>query len=255
MQSPFIHVMTRASGRFAAVALVLASAGLQAAGGGVTQIESPVVLERVPGSEVPRITLTARAAERLGIETATVDEATVERTQVVGGVIVEAPAGARPAQGGMRVEVRLSEAEFARLAPNKAARLLPLVIGSRFAGEILAEPVDMEPVRDDGSRMLSRYYAVSEDTALEPGDRVRVELPLSGTDGPEKVVPYSAVYYDSTGRAWVYVTETDLVYERKPIVIDGIVGDLVVLSRGPPLGTSVVSVGAALLYGTEIFGK
>jgi hypothetical protein len=37
--------------------------------------------------------------------------------------------------------------------------------------------------------------------------------------------------------------------------VERVVGDLAVLSDGPPVGTPVVTVGAALLYGTEIFGK
>ena len=34
-----------------------------------------------------------------------------------------------------------------------------------------------------------------------------------------------------------------------------VVGNLAVLSDGPAVGTSVVTVGASLLYGTEIYGK
>jgi hypothetical protein len=46
-----------------------------------------------------------------------------------------------------------------------------------------------------------------------------------------------------------------LTFERQRIGIERIVGDLAVLSEGPPVGTPVVTVGAALLYGAEIFKK
>jgi hypothetical protein len=46
-----------------------------------------------------------------------------------------------------------------------------------------------------------------------------------------------------------------LVFERRRIGVERIMGDLAVLSDGPSVGTEVVMVGAPLLYGTEIFGK
>ena len=69
------------------------------------------------------------------------------------------------------------------------------------------------------------------------------------------MVPYSAVYYDAKGGAWTYVNGKPQTYERQKIVVNRIVGDVAVLSEGPPVGTQVVTAGAPLLYGTEIFGK
>ena len=43
-----------------------------------------------------------------------------------------------------------------------------------------------------------------------------------------------------------------LVYLRAEITIDEITGETAVLSAGPPIGTSVVTTGAAELYGAEI---
>jgi hypothetical protein len=37
--------------------------------------------------------------------------------------------------------------------------------------------------------------------------------------------------------------------------VERVAGDLAVLSGGPPVGTPIVTVGAPLLFGTEIFGK
>ena len=48
----------------------------------------PVTLEAIAGSTVKRITLTAKAAERLGIATDKVSEQVVPRRQMVGGLVV-----------------------------------------------------------------------------------------------------------------------------------------------------------------------
>ena len=68
----------------------------------------------------------------------------------------------------------------------------------------------------------------------------------------QKVIPYAAVLYDVQGDAWTYVSPEPLVFVREPIVIDSIQGDRVVLSEGPDVGTAVVTVGAAELYGAEL---
>jgi hypothetical protein len=66
-----------------------------------------------------------------------------------------------------------------------------------------------------------------------------------------QVIPYGAVIYDADGATWTYTSEAPLTFVRQAITIDTIDGDQVWLSEGPPDGTSVVSVGAAELYGTE----
>lgn len=66
-----------------------------------------------------------------------------------------------------------------------------------------------------------------------------------------EVVPYSAVIYDLHGETWVYTNPQPLTYVRASISVDYIDGDLAVLSKGPPSGTVVVTVGAPELYGTE----
>ena len=65
------------------------------------------------------------------------------------------------------------------------------------------------------------------------------------------VVPFGAIFYDSMGNAWVYTNPGGLSYIRAAVTIERIEGDLAILSEGPEIGSSVVSVGAALLYGTE----
>src|SRR5215469_6220647 len=67
----------------------------------------------------------------------------------------------------------------------------------------------------------------------------------------QKVVPYAAVFYDPNGATWVYTNPEPLTFVRTGISVDHIDGDLAALSKGPPSGTEVVTVGAPELYGTE----
>jgi hypothetical protein len=73
----------------------------------------------------------------------------------------------------------------------------------------------------------------------------------NGSKALRKVVPYAAVLYDAHGDTWVYTSPAPLVFVRRPITVDYIDGDTAVLSDGPPVGTHVVTVGGAELFGTE----
>jgi hypothetical protein len=64
-------------------------------------------------------------------------------------------------------------------------------------------------------------------------------------------VPYAAVLYEANGNTWVYVNVAPLVFVRQAVVIDSINGDEAILSKGPDSGSTVVTVGAAELYGSE----
>jgi hypothetical protein len=68
----------------------------------------------------------------------------------------------------------------------------------------------------------------------------------------EGVVPYSAVIYDSNGKPWVYVVPAALTYVREPVTVAEVKGTEATLSAGPHVGTPVVTVGVAELYGAEV---
>jgi len=65
------------------------------------------------------------------------------------------------------------------------------------------------------------------------------------------VIPYSALIYGLNGDTWVYISPASLTYHREPIIIDFIEGDMLILAEGPPIGTEVVTVGVAELYGVD----
>ncbi|HEX6257562.1 MAG TPA: hypothetical protein VFZ70_17265 [Euzebyales bacterium] len=65
------------------------------------------------------------------------------------------------------------------------------------------------------------------------------------------VVPNAAVIVDEHGGFWVYTNPEPQGFVRAPIEIDHEEGDLAYLADGPPVGTSVVTLGAAELFGAE----
>ena len=270
-----------------AAALCLAPATTRAADPGGSKPAgkgAAVTLESIPGSSAKRVVLSAKAAERLGIKTGKVSEEPVFRRQMVSGLVmpqlekrpVPKPAGgvfggfgkvAAPLEpepvlskasptGELWVLVTLSPGEWDRLAKDKPARVLPLATRDKPGSEVLARPSGMAPLEDMKRSMLSLYYVVpGKDHGLTVNDRMRVELQLAGSSENQKIVPYGAVYYDGKGAAWAYVNPKPLTFERQSIRVERIVGDLAVLSEGPAVGTPIVTVGAAMLYGAEIFKK
>ena len=163
---------------------------------------------------------------------------------------------ARPANGEVWVRVSLSPAEWDRVAADRSARIVALSGREPLASDLMARPSGLPPVEDPKRSMLWVYYVVpAGNHGLTLDSRVRVELEHAGTGKADRIVPYGAVYYDGKGDAWVYRSAKPLTYERQRVTVERIVGDQVLLSDGPPAGTSVVVVGASLLYGAEVLGK
>jgi len=76
------------------------------------------------------------------------------------------------------------------------------------------------------------------------------DVVIKGTH--RRVIPYSAVLYDTEGATWTYANPAPLVFVRNRIDVDYIEEDAAILSAGPPSGTVVVTVGAQELYGSEL---
>jgi len=88
--------------------------------------------------------------------------------------------------------------------------------------------------------------------SAKAAERLGVETaPVAGS-GSALSVPYAAVIYDAQGDTWSYVNTEPLVFLRSQITVEEIDGSTAVLSAGPEVGTSVVTTGAAELYGAEI---
>jgi ABC-type Fe3+-hydroxamate transport system substrate-binding protein len=100
-----------------------------------------------------------------------------------------------------------------------------------------AEPTRVTLTEDAVQRLAIQTVAV-HDTTVNGSERT--------------VIPYAAILYDTQGNTWTYINSEPLTYVRHPITVDEIEGDEAFLSDGPPAGSTVVTDGAAELYGAEV---
>lgn len=73
----------------------------------------------------------------------------------------------------------------------------------------------------------------------------------AGPTGGRLAVPYEAVLYDEHGETWTYTSPQERVFVRAAITVVEIAEGVAILSAGPPVGTAVVTVGTAELWGVE----
>jgi hypothetical protein len=110
-------------------------------------------------------------------------------------------------------------------------------------------PAKVEHLEESGlSRLILTPKAAERlDIKVVPASEAMVARSAS----QRRVVPYAAVLYDAHGDTWVYTSPEPQVFIRHKVNIEYVDGDQAVLTDGPPVGTPVVTVGAAELFGTE----
>ena len=136
---------------------------------------------------------------------------------------------------------------FVPLAALAVAALTSCAQVSTAAEGVADEPATLEAVGDTGLHRLTLTEQASARLDLQTAP-VREEV----VDGQLRlVVPHSALIYDAAGAAWAYASTAELTFVREPLTVERVAGDLAVLVSGPPVGTEVVTVGAAELYGAE----
>jgi hypothetical protein len=132
-----------------------------------------------------------------------------------------------------------------------AVGLVAAALGSAACKEAIEdETAGYEPaklVAAEGSRTST--IVLTRDAA-ERIDLQTVPVEVSGRERLT-VVPHAAVFYGVDGETWTYTSVEPLTFVREPITVDRIDGDRAYLSKGPPPGTSVVTVGATELFGVE----
>jgi hypothetical protein len=107
------------------------------------------------------------------------------------------------------------------------------------------EPATLEPIK--GSDDIKRVTFTAEGAR-----RVGLKTAPVRHSGHDEVVPYDALIYDAEGRTFVYRSTRPLSFVRERVEVDRVEGSRAFLSRGPAAGTTVVTVGAAEVYGTEL---
>lgn len=243
-------------------------------GGETAEKESPVHLEPIEGSEFQRVVLTQKAAERLDIQTAPVQEDSVVRKRIVGGKVLASPPstsgevvqGSDPGSstssvaspGKVWVMISLNASDLSKVDRGQPVRILPFdddwEDNDLEAEDLFAEPdegADDDDNSDDNGDSALLYALEDAGQTVQAGQLVRVELPMLSNSPAHTIVPYSAVLYGLHGETWVYTNPEPLVYIRYPVTVDYIDGDQAVLLDGPPAGMAVVTVGSAELFGAE----
>jgi hypothetical protein len=86
----------------------------------------------------------------------------------------------------------------------------------------------------------------------EAAERIDLKTEKVKASGADIEIPYGAVLYDPDGHTWAFMNVNGLTFERKAISVRRITDDSAFLTAGPPIGASVVTLGASQLYGAEI---
>jgi hypothetical protein len=112
-----------------------------------------------------------------------------------------------------------------------------------------APPASLEDVPGQPDiKLITLTDEAMERIGLETAE-VKVQ---TGADGAtQRVVPFASLIYDPEGATFVYVNDEHAQFMRAPVTVVRINGDDVLVSDGPSAGDTVVTVGAAQLYGVE----
>jgi cobalt-zinc-cadmium efflux system membrane fusion protein len=152
------------------------------------------------------------------------------------------------------VKVPIYVGEVRRLAPDRPAEIGGLSDSPGATGSLPGKPVAAPPTGNALAATVDIYYEVANrDGGLRPGERVGVTLPLKGED-TSITVPRASLIRDIHGGAWVYEKIGDHKYARRRVLVDRVAGPVAVLTFGPKPGGTVVTDGAAELYGAEFGG-
>ena len=127
--------------------------------------------------------------------------------------------------------------------------LVGLIVTGAFLASACSETSSYTYVAPATIEELSEDLWQIELTELG-AERIGIEtIEVNGAEGLS--IPYSAVMYHFDGSTWTYTNPEPLVFVREAIDIDVIDGDVAFLHSGPTVGTAVVVIGAAELYGVE----
>ena len=130
---------------------------------------------------------------------------------------------------------------------------LPLSACGGSAGKTAAEISPSRVVSVKGSKDLHRVVLTAQAITRIGLVTVPIRTAPAGAGAAQTVIPYGALIYDANGATWTYTSVAPRTYQRSSITVERVSGDLAYLSKGPQVGTTVVSVGAAELFGTEFF--
>jgi len=230
---------------------VLRLADLQAAADGrilqaQAQVEAArIALERaakVLQAEAGSVRSVDEAKSALALAEAAMTTARAQR-ELLGSPVGEA-GGAKRAW----VRVAIYSGEASLLDAKGAASIRPLAsTGSGTSAKRIAGP----PTANAIANTLDWYYELPALTPLRAGERIAVEIPTIESQSESLAIPFQSVLHDIYGGQWVYEQTAEHTYARRRIQVTRLAGAEAILASGPPVGSKIVTDGAAELFGTE----
>ena len=236
-------------------------------------------VESIEGSDLHRVVLTERSAQRAGIATGVVASQPITRTMTIEGLVMAAPyleLAALLPSGSLEASATLVKAapypELAALLQSgsleasatlvKAAHALS-VASAAVGPKASIRPVGIGKIADHAADLVA---VVGTDVPNGPSSLIfmmsakdhglaaqqRVFVTISTTERARKTIPAGALFYDEHGKAWVFTNPEPLVFIRHLVEVEFVQAGQAVLKEGPPDGTVVVTTGAMLLFGAEI---
>ena len=189
----------------------------------------------------------------MALETKPVRLETVVRLRRVAGEVVAVRAVSGKTAGVARVKVALNRSDLVKVNRGQQARVVQMGLDDGEDSD--GDAAELSDVSDKGNAddtisSSIQYTVTGGKTKLTAGQKVFVELPLSAKI-KRSTVPYTAVIYDLKGDTWVYTSPSPLTFVRHHVKVDYIDDDTAILTEAPPVGTNVVSVGVAELFGAE----
>lgn len=118
-----------------------------------------------------------------------------------------------------------------------------------------ATRVDVPVAAVPGRRTTDVYFLVKNpEGKLRPGHAIELALPISEA-ADRLVVPRSAVVWDGTGGAWVYVKTGEEEFVRRQVTLGPGNAEWISVEQGVRAGEEVVVKGAQSIYGEEFKGQ
>ena len=115
--------------------------------------------------------------------------------------------------------------------------------GTPAAEESGEELATVKPIKGTGTNLVTLRKEASETLGIKTTAIVK--------EGGHEVLPAAALVYAADGHTFTYASPRPNQYVRAAITVDRIDGGTVILMKGPPVGTNVVTVGSQELFGLE----
>ncbi len=105
------------------------------------------------------------------------------------------------------------------------------------------EAATVEPIKGTHTNLVTLNKEASE--------TLGIKTTAITQEGGRAVLPDTALVYAADGHTFTYASPKPNQYVRAEITVDRIDGRKVILKKGPPAGTNVVTVGSQELFGLE----